>query len=61
MFLLDSEKAIFQLCSLPEFFWHPISDLSFDMLLSPQARNITVCIEFKSSDEEGAKPLKVSC
>ncbi|KAJ7403519.1 hypothetical protein BTVI_76384 [Pitangus sulphuratus] len=24
-----------------------------------KARNITVCIEFKSSDEEGAKPLKV--
>lgn len=25
-----------------------------------QARNITVCIEFKNSDEEGAKPVKVS-
>uniref|UniRef100_A0A8D0GEW7 C2 DOCK-type domain-containing protein n=1 Tax=Sphenodon punctatus TaxID=8508 RepID=A0A8D0GEW7_SPHPU len=24
-----------------------------------KARNITVCIEFKSSDEEGAKPVKV--
>lgn len=54
------KELISALIGCLRFYGYPISDLSFNMFLSFQARNITVCIEFKNSDEEGAKPLKVS-
>uniref|UniRef100_A0A8C4J5L1 DOC10 protein n=1 Tax=Dromaius novaehollandiae TaxID=8790 RepID=A0A8C4J5L1_DRONO len=56
--LFRQEKTVLKLVYKNQIYIYP-KHLKYDsQKYFNKARNITVCIEFKSSDEEGAKPLK---